>query len=110
MPKTPGDLLYGTLDILVLKALSWEPMHGYALSTRLRDGARGAFELDDAALYKALYRLEDQGAVTADWGITENNRRAKYYHLTAAGRHQLRAEQAAWRNYATAVSRILRTA
>ena len=86
MTRKPNDLLYGTLNVLVLKALSWQPMHGYALSTRLREAADGAFDIDDAALYKALHRLEDQGAIGSEWGVSENNRRAKYYRLTAAGR------------------------
>ena len=111
MPRKPtaNDLLYGTLNILVLKALSWQPMHGYAISNRLRDLSEGAFDIDDAALYKSLHRLEDQGAIGSEWGISENNRRAKYYHLTVAGRKQLRDERTAWNAYALAVTRILRT-
>jgi len=108
MPRSPADLLYGTLDVLVLKTLSWKPMHGYAVSTWLRDQSGGTFDLDDAALYKALHRLEEQGALESDWGITENNRRAKYYRLSAAGRRQLREEREVWRAYAQTVSRILR--
>jgi transcriptional regulator len=112
MPRKPtaNDLLYGTLNVLVLKALSWQPMHGYAISTWLRDTSADAFNIDDAALYKALHRLEDQGAIGSEWGISDNNRRAKYYHLTAAGRKQLRDERTAWHAYALAVTRILRTA
>jgi PadR family transcriptional regulator PadR len=111
-PKKPAanDLLYGTLNTLVLKALSWQPMHGYAISNRLRELADGAFDIDDAALYKSLHRLEDQGAIDCEWGITDNNRKAKYYRLTAAGRRQLRDERTAWHAYALAVTRILRTA
>lgn len=108
MPKTPADLLYGTLDVLVLKSLSWKPMHGYAISTWLRDRSGGTFDVDDAALYKALHRLEAQGAVASQWGLTENNRKAKYYQLAAAGRRQLRQERATWQTYALTVSRILR--
>ncbi len=110
MTRKPADLLYGTLNVLVLKALTWESMHGYALSNRLRDAAQGAFDIDDAALYKALHRLEDQGAIASEWGVTDNNRRAKYYRLTTAGRRQLREERAAWQSYALTVTRILRTA
>jgi transcriptional regulator len=110
MTKKPNDLLYGTLNVLVLKALSWQPMHGYALSNQLRQRSDGAFNIDDAALYKALHRLEDAGAIGSEWRVSENNRNAKYYHLTAAGRKQLRAESAAWHGYALAVTRILRTA
>ena len=111
-PKKPtaNDLLYGTLNILVLKALSWQPMHGYAMSNWLRDTSGDTFDIDDAALYKSLHRLEEQGAIGSEWGISENNRRAKYYHLTAAGRKQLRDERTAWHAYALAVTRILRTA
>jgi transcriptional regulator len=108
MPKTPADLLYGTLDVLVLKSLSWKPMHGFGISNWLRERSAGAFDLDDAALYKALHRLEEQGAIDGDWGLTENNRRAKYYRLSPAGRRQLKDERAAWRAYALTVSRILR--
>jgi transcriptional regulator len=110
MPKQPNDLLYGTLNLLVLKALSWQPMHGYALSNRLRDLSGTTLQIDDAALYKALHRLEDSGAIDSEWQLSENNRRAKYYRLTAAGKKQLRAESAAWRGYALVVGRILRTA
>jgi transcriptional regulator len=110
MPKTPADLLYGTLNVLVLKSLSGKPMHGYAISNWLRERSAGSLDVDDAALYKALYRLEEQGAIRSEWGLSENNRRAKYYHLEAAGRRQLRAERTAWREYAATVARILRTA
>ena len=109
MPKTPADLLYGTLNVLVLKSLSWKPMHGYGISNWLRQRSSGAFDLDDAALYKALHRLEERGAITSEWRLSENNRRAKYYRLAPAGRRQLRDEQAAWRSYALTVGRILRT-
>jgi len=109
MTKPPNDLLYGTLNVLVLKALSWQPMHGYAIATWLDGRSRGALAIDDAALYKALHRLEEQGAIGSEWGLSENNRRAKYYHLTPAGRRQLRDDRAAWRDFALAVSRVLRT-
>lgn len=108
MPKTPADLLYGTLDVLVLKSLSWKPMHGYGISTWLRERSAGTFDVDDAALYKALHRLEEQGAIESAWALTENNRKAKYYRLAAAGRRQLRQERTAWHTYALTVSRILR--
>jgi len=108
MAKTPADLLYGTLDILVLKSLSWKPMHGYAISNWLRERSTGTFAVDDAALYKALHRLEEQGAIDSEWRVSENNRRAKYYHLSPAGRRRLRDERAAWRSYVLTVSRILK--
>lgn len=109
MAKNPSELLYGTLDVLVLKALSPRPLHGYGISTWLRDRSNGTFDLDDAALYKALRRLEEQGAIEGEWALTENNRRARYYRLTPAGRRHLRDEQSAWRAYALTVNRILRT-
>jgi PadR family transcriptional regulator, regulatory protein PadR len=110
MARTPTDLLYGTLDVLVLKTLSWEPMHGYAIAGWIGQRTGGALAVDDAALYKALHRLEDQGHVESEWGLSENNRRAKYYRLTAQGRRQLRAESSAWRAYAAAVAAVLEAA
>lgn len=110
MPKTPAELLYGTLDVLVLKSLSWKEMHGYGISNWLRERSGGSFDVDDAALYKSLHRLEEQGAIGSEWRLTENNRRAKYYRLAPAGRRRLREEHAAWRAYALTVSRILRAA
>jgi transcriptional regulator len=110
MPKTPIDLLYGTLDILVLKTLSWQPMHGYAITTWIRTHSDGALEIDDAALYKALHRLEQRGHLESEWGLSENNRRAKYYQLTSQGRKALRTESSVWRAYATAVFKVLETA
>ena len=108
--KTPIDLLYGTLDVLVLKTLSWQPMHGYAITTWIRQRTDGALAVDDAALYKALHRLEQRGHVESEWGLSENNRRAKYYQLTPGGRAQLRVESSVWREYATAVFKVLETA
>lgn len=109
MPRTANDLLYGTLDVLVLKTLSWGPMHGYGISTWIERHSGHEFDIVDAALYKALHRLEASRAVTAAWGVSENNRRAKYYSLTARGRKQLEAELATWQRYVTAVSGILET-
>jgi PadR family transcriptional regulator, regulatory protein PadR len=101
------DLLHGTLDMLVLRALGTAPMHGFALSKWLDDRLRGELGIVDSALYKALHRLEDSGAVHAEWGVSENNRRAKYYSLTAKGRHALRAEIAMWRRYVATVDSLL---
>ena len=109
MPKTPIDLLYGTLDVLVLKTLSARPMHGYAITTWIRTHSDGALEIDDAALYKALHRLEQRRYLESEWGLSENNRRAKYYQLTAQGRSALKAESTVWRAYATAVFKVLGT-
>ena len=110
MPRDASDLLHGTLDVLVLKTLSWEPMHGYAVAEWIHERTKGELEIVDAALYKALHRLEDAGAITATWGLSENNRKAKYYSLTARGRHLLTAEADTWRRYARAVGTVLNTA
>jgi len=104
------DLLQGTLDVLVLRALAWGSMHGYAVSRWIHQRTEGVLEIEDAPLYKALHRLERAGFVSAEWGLSENNRRARYYTLTAAGRRHLRAEESAWRRYAAAVSKVLEPA
>jgi PadR family transcriptional regulator PadR len=105
--RDANDLLHGTLDVLVLKTVSWAPMHGYAIANWIEERTRGELEIVDAALYKALHRLEQSGAIEAEWGLSENNRRAKYYSLTARGRQMLKADAATWRRYATAVARVL---
>ena len=110
MARTPTDLLYGTLDVLVLKTLSWGPMHGYAIAGWIGQRTGGTLAVDDAALYKALHRLEAHGHVESEWGLSENNRRAKYYQLTPAGRSALRAQTQRWTLYAEAVFKVLRTA
>jgi len=107
MPDRSLELLQGTLDVLILRTLAWEPMHGYAISRWIRDRTDGAIEVDDAALYKALHRLERSGAVAAEWGLSEHNRRARYYQLTRDGRRQLRHEESAWRRYTEAVAKVL---
>ncbi|MEO8635433.1 MAG: PadR family transcriptional regulator [Gemmatimonadales bacterium] len=107
MARCPIDLIHGTLDVLVLKTLSWQPAHGYAISRAIEERTKGVFDLEDAALYKALHRLEASGALAAEWGASENNRRAKYYTLTAFGRKALRAETTTWHKYATAVTSVL---
>ena len=110
MPKSSSDLLHGTVAVLILKALSWGPLHGYDISRTIRLRSEGALGLEDAALYQALHRLERKGWVTSAWGVSETNRRAKYYTLTPAGRHQLVAQTATWTRYAEAVFAALRTA
>jgi transcriptional regulator len=110
MPRQPLDLLQGTLDVLVLKTLSLGGTHGYAVSRAIRERSDGTLLVEDAALYQSLHRLERQGLLAAEWGLSENNRKAKYYALTAAGRARLREETAAWRRYVTAVDRILEPA
>ena len=109
MPRDTSDLLHGTLDLLVLKALSTTPMHGFGLSKWIEQRTGNELEIVDSALYKALHRLEDDGAIAAEWGVSDNNRRAKYYSLTARGRTQLRAETATWKRYVVAVSGVLET-
>lgn len=110
MNRESIDLLQGTLDVLILKALAWQPMHGYAVTRWIRERTDGTVEIEDAPLYKALHRLERAGCVSAQWGLSENNRRARYYRLTAAGRQRLKAEESAWRRYAAAVFRVLEPA
>jgi len=102
-----GSLLQGTVDVLILKSLQHSRMHGYAVSRWIRERTEGVVGLDDAALYQALHRLASKGWIEAEWGLSENNRRAKYYQVTPKGREQLRAETAAWRRYATAVLSVL---
>jgi transcriptional regulator len=101
------DLLQGTLDLLVLKALTWGPMHGYGISLLIHERTAGDITIVDAALYKALHRLERDELVTATWGVSDNNRRARYYRITAAGRKRLRADLQDWRSYSAAVERLL---
>lgn len=101
------ELMKGTLDAMVLKTLSWGPMHGYAVTRWIRRRTDGALDVDDAALYQALHRMERRGWVEAEWGISENNRKAKYYNLTDAGRAQLRTEVSTIRRYVEALFRVL---
>jgi PadR family transcriptional regulator, regulatory protein PadR len=105
--RTPPEMLQGTVDILILRTLAWEPMHGYAISRWLDARSDGVLSVDGAALYQALHRLENRKWVSASWGLSENNRKAKYYTLTAAGKAQLRAESAVWKTYADAVAKVL---
>jgi len=105
--RTPSELLQGTVDILILRTLAWEPMHGYAISHWLGERSDGVLTIDGAALYQALHRLEHRQLVTASWGLSENNRKAKYYRLTAKGRSELKAESVVWHRYADAVAKVL---
>lgn len=104
------ELLQGTLDLLVLKTLNWGPMHGYAVARWIRETTRDALQVEEGALYTALHRMEKRGWISAEWGVSENNRKARYYRLTAAGRKQLVGKTAAFERYAEAVFRVLRTA
>jgi transcriptional regulator len=103
-----ADLLPGTLDVLILKSVSLGPLHGYAVLARIEQITQGALLVEQGALYPALYRLEHQGLLNTEWGTSENNRRAKYYSLTAAGRKRLRQETDSWNRLATAMSAALR--
>lgn len=107
--REPGslNLLQGTLDMLILQALAWGQMHGYGISRLIRERTNEVLLVEDAALYQALHRLERRGCIEAEWGISDNNRRAKYYALTPAGRRLLRREADEWRRYASAISAIL---
>jgi transcriptional regulator len=107
MARDPIDMLHGTLDVLVLKTLSWGPTHGYGISRWIEERTRGVLEIEDAALYKSLHRLERGGSIEAEWGVSENNRKAKFYRLTTRGRQQLRAESNTWRQYAEAIFNVL---
>lgn len=102
----PMNLLRGTLDALVLKTLSGGPLHGYGIADFVHGATDGALEIEDGALYRALHRMEDRGWLSAEWGISAQGRRAKFYQLTAVGRRQLKAEQRAWQRYATAVAKV----
>ena len=100
-------VVQGTLDLIVLRTLQSGPQHGYGIATDVRDRTGGALKVEDAALYQALHRLDRQGLVEAEWGPSDNNRRARFYTLTAAGRKRLREETEAWRRYSRAVEAVL---
>jgi transcriptional regulator len=101
------DLLQGTLDVLILKTLSWGPRHGYAIARWVHDVSDDVLRVEEGALYPALHRLEKRGLIEAEWGLSENNRKAKYYQLTTLGRTQLRAKETTWARYSAAVSKVL---
>jgi transcriptional regulator len=104
-----ADVLRGTLDLLILKTLTLEPMHGWGISARLEQFSRGVLDVNQGSLYPALQRLEQRGWIDSDWKTTENNRRAKYYRLTASGRRAVGSETDSWRRYVAAVELILKT-
>ena len=104
------DLLQGTLDLLILKTLVLEPMHGWGISQRIQQVSQDALQVQQGSLYPALHRLEQQGWIAAEWGASENNRKAKYYRLTDTGRQQLELETNKWERLSAAVSQILQTA
>jgi PadR family transcriptional regulator, regulatory protein PadR len=108
MPKS-ADLLPGTLDLLILKAVSLGNLHGYGVLLRIEQISGGALHIQQGALYPALYRLEERGLIGSEWGVSENNRRAKYYTLTALGRQRLREDSASWQRFANSMAAALRT-
>lgn len=103
----PTDLVQGTLDFLILRALASGEMHGYGIARWIFDRSGEELQIEEGTLYPALHRLEDRGWVLAEWGLSENNRRAKYYRLTRAGRKELTARTASWSRFATAVDRVV---
>ncbi|MDQ3699110.1 MAG: PadR family transcriptional regulator [Gemmatimonadota bacterium] len=103
-----ADLLQGTLGIVILQALLWRPMHGYGIAAWVEERTDDVLRIEEGSLYPALRRLQDRGWVTSKWGLSENNRRAKFYVITAAGRAHLRREAAVWLEFAAAVARVLR--
>jgi PadR family transcriptional regulator, regulatory protein PadR len=112
MPKEPipPELLQGTLDMLILKSLQHEPMHGFGISVRIRQMSDEVLQVEQGSLYPALYRLEDKGWIESEWGVSDNNRKAKFYSLTATGRKQLNAETANWDRVSAAINLILKGA
>jgi len=109
MPADQPDVLRGTLDLLVLKTLALEPMHGWGIAQRIEQYSRGILRINQGSLYLALQRLERSGSIDAEWRSTDNNRRARYYRLTPRGQRQMRSEAASWQQYVTAVTSVLQT-
>ena len=109
MANARTDLMQGTLELLILKTLSRDSMHGYGIAQRIHEAADDLLKIEDGSLYPALYRMEERGWITSEWDVSENNRRAKFYKLTKAGRKQLEAESANWNRISQAISRILQT-
>lgn len=107
MDKQKSDLLQGTLDLLILKTLALEPMHGWGISQRIQQMSDGVLNINQGSLYPALYRLEQKGWIVAEWDSSENNRKAKYYELTKTGRKQLTEETANWERLAAAITQVL---
>jgi len=105
--RRKSDLLQGTLDLLILKTLALEPMHGFGIGQRIQQISKDVFSINQGSLYPALHRLEKSNWITAEWGVTENNRKARYYRLTRAGRKQLTEETEHWRVLSAAIARIV---
>jgi PadR family transcriptional regulator, regulatory protein PadR len=106
----PTDLVQGTLDLLIMRTIATEPLHGWAIAQRIQLLSKDVLQVNQGSLYPALQRLERQGWITADWGVSETNRRARFYRLTAAGRRRLEKERADWERLSAAISLVLRTA
>ena len=109
MARSAIDLVQGSLDIIVLKTLSWQPMHGFGIARWIQQTTDDVLQVEEGSLYPSLYRMENKGWVKSDWRITENNRRAKYYRLTAAGRRQLADQTANWETFVKAMAKVLRS-
>ena len=110
MTREPLGLVQGTVDVLILKTLTWSAMHGYGISQWIRQRSDGALALEDAALYQALHRLERKGWVDSEWGVSDSNRKAKFYRITREGRKQLQSDVAELRRYVDALFKVLQTA
>jgi transcriptional regulator len=109
MSQSKTDLLQGTLDLVILKVLALEPMHGWGISQRIQQISKDVRQVNQGSLYPALHRLEQQAWIRSKWGASDANRKAKYYELTAAGRKQLQAEVTGWERYAAAIARVIET-
>ena len=107
MAGEPIELLKGTLDLMILKTLSWAPAHGYGIARWIERATDDVLRVEEGSLYPALYKLEEAGLITSDWGTTENNRRAKFYRLTTAGKKRLRSSHEYWARFAKAVTQVL---
>ena len=107
MAEQSIEFLKGTLDLMILKTLSWAPAHGYGIARCIEQCTDDVLQVEEGSLYPALYKLEENGLILADWGVTENNRRAKFYRLTAAGKKQLRTSHDYWAKFAKAVTQVL---
>jgi len=107
MANSKADLLQGTLDLLILKSLQHEPMHGFGVAVRIGQMSKDMLQVEQGSLYPALYRLEDQGWIKSEWGVSDNNRKAKFYSLTSTGRKQLQTEEQSWAKLSTAINFVL---
>jgi transcriptional regulator len=107
MADNPAEFLRGTMELLILRALNWGPAHGFAVARWIENATEDSLDIEEGTLYPALHRMEERGLIEAEWGLSENNRRAKYYSLTERGRVQLQAQEVSWRRFARAVFLVL---